>query len=403
MKQFLVVVAVTLTCATGLIVPSSLTTKPTTLLKYAKQDENLDEMRQDIEDMRKEALQKIEKINQKMKQQELKTTKIESNNIASEQSTIRVTTESSQDNKGRRSDADLLELMDVERQALDNHNKNHNVLQTSNNNVGAQLKLMDDTRWRVNLNIGREPGTWMPQDWGVSGERLYLNLELEFSNEQLYEREEFLNGISGTKVLKAVHNEAYLSPTLKEGGRQVRVKNGGWRVAPGEGPVGTTVLRFYVELEEQTQHNGSDVYAPAGRIYCTCGYFPMKDHEAASVKESLSKEHDSLVQKYNRLAQENERDDKLVSWDKLKRNKQMMDLRMQANKLSRNMNEAAVREPERSFLRLSQDQSLGLTREGGVCCKVQKGLAIEYHILGKFEIASMENREHNDYRESLSP
>eukprot|EP00980_Cylindrotheca_fusiformis_P012276 scaffold3001_cov122-Cylindrotheca_fusiformis.AAC.1 len=78
-----------------------------------------------------------------------------------------------------------------------------------------------------------------------------------------------------------------------------------------------------------------------------------------------------------------------------------MDLRMKANKLAQQMSEAAVKEPERRLLRLSQDQSVGLTKEGGVCCKVEKGLAIEYHILGKFEIASMENREHTDYRELL--
>ena len=79
----------------------------------------------------------------------------------------------------------------------------------------------------------------------------------------------------------------------------------------------------------------------------------------------------------------------------------MMDLRVQANELQKRMNECAVQNPDRSILRFSRDQSVGLTREGGLCCKVQKGLAIEYHILGKFEIASMENREHKDYRELL--
>ena len=80
-----------------------------------------------------------------------------------------------------------------------------------------------------------------------------------------------------------------------------------------------------------------------------------------------------------------------------------MDIRFQATELQKKMNEAAVRDPDRAILRFSRDQSVGLTREGGVCCKVQKGMAFEYHILGKFEIASMENREHTDYRDLLSP
>jgi hypothetical protein len=350
-------------------------------------------MRKDIEEMRQEALQKIEALNEKMHQV--------GQEIAAKKSAQDLPTTT---NLPSSSDAKLEELLSLERDALDKHNEAPIQLSQKNtNSVLSQLKLMDDTRWRVTLNVGREPGTWMPRDWGTSGERLHLNLELEFSPEQLYEREEFLNGISGTKVLKVVHNEAYLAPTLKEGGKQVKVKHGGWRVAPGEGPMGTTVLRFYFELEEQTCHNGSDVYAPAGRIYCTCGYFPMKQQGVASMKEVLQKEQECMIQQYEQLSNDNDRDESVVSWKKVKRQKQMMDLRMQATKLAQKMNEAAVREPERSILRLSQDQSFGLTREGGVCCKVQKGLAIEYHILGKFEIASMKNREHNDYRESLKP
>ena len=74
---------------------------------------------------------------------------------------------------------------------------------------------------------------------------------------------------------------------------------------------------------------------------------------------------------------------------------------MEATKLNHKMHEACVREPDRALLRLSQDQSVGLTKEGGVCCRVHKGLAIEYHILGKFETASMANREHSNYRDLL--
>lgn len=104
---------------------------------------------------------------------------------------------------------------------------------------------------------------------------------------------------------------------------------------------------------------------------------------------------------YEALANENGLDTDLVSWKKFQRSKKMMDLRMAATKLNTKLHEAHVREPDKALLRVSQDQSVGLTREGGVCCKVHKGLAIEYHILGKFEIASMTNREHMDYRDLL--
>ena len=29
-----------------------------------------------------------------------------------------------------------------------------------------------NTNWRVTLNVGRQPGTWMPKDWAASGARL---------------------------------------------------------------------------------------------------------------------------------------------------------------------------------------------------------------------------------------
>jgi hypothetical protein len=248
----------------------------------------------------------------------------------------------------------------------------------------------------------------MPKTWGVSGERLLMNLEMEFTTAQLYDREEFLNGIGGSKILHVVNNEAMVAPTMKEGAKRVRVRDGGWRVAPQEGPIGTSVLRFYLELEEEALHQGSDVYCPIGRIYCTCGYFPMAERTKTNaeggtggLKEGVNKQLRDLEAKYGRLQTENDADTNLVSWEKVQRAKQMMDLRMSATKLNHKMHEAHVQEPDKALLRLSQDQSVGLTKEGGVCCKVHKGLAVEYHILGRFEIASMSNRAHSDYRELL--
>lgn len=66
---------------------------------------------------------------------------------------------------------------------------------------------------------------------------------------------------------------------------------------------------------------------------------------------------------------------------------------MEAKELNLKMHHARIREPEKELLRLLKDGSVGLTREGGVCCKVRKGMAIEYHILGRFGVASIENKK----------
>lgn len=227
----------------------------------------------------------------------------------------------------------------------------------------------------------------MPKTWGVSGERLLINAEVDFTSEQLYEREEFLNGITNARQLEVHHVD--LGPTLSEDSRHVKFKDtGGWRVARGEGPMGTDVLRFYIDILEDVRHQGGDVYCPKGRVYCTCGYFPM--HQPSGMQDRLRAEQDELATRYDDLSREMET---AHMFDKLKIGKEMLDVRMEIGKVVDQLNEARVREPEKSLLRLSRKRDVGLTKEGGVCCKVAKGLAVEYHILGRFGVASIEKRE----------
>ena len=79
----------------------------------------------------------------------------------------------------------------------------------------------------------------MPSDWGVSGSRLLLNLDVDFTSDQLYDREEFLGGVGGANILRVANNELTVAPSLTEGMRKIRVLDGGWRVAKGQGPMGT--------------------------------------------------------------------------------------------------------------------------------------------------------------------
>lgn len=271
------------------------------------------------------------------------------------------------------------------------------------------LKLLDDTRWRLVLSVHRVRGTWMPKTWGASGDHLRLKLEVEFTAEELYEREDFFNGLSdGSKVLRIVNSEASLAPTMSEAEKKVRIVDGGWRVCPNEGPLGTAILRWYFDVEEETSHLGSDIYLPAGRVYGTCGYFPMigrsnVDGRGTSKREVYKQEIRQMEVKYLSLQSEMEADTDLVSIDKFKRWHEMQDIRKEAKKIKRTIDEELIREPTKDSLRMSRDQSVGLTHEGGICCKKQNGLAQEYHILGKFEVASIENREHSDYRDLLRP
>ena len=269
------------------------------------------------------------------------------------------------------------------------------------------LKLLDDTRWRISLDVHRVRGTWMPKTWGASGEKLRLKLDVEFTTEELYEREDFFNGLSdGSKVLRVVQNEAFMAPTMTEGGKSIRVVNGGWRVCPMEGPLNTAILRWFFDVEEEARHLGSDIYLPAGRVYGTCGYFPIigrSNVDGKSKREVYQQELRQMEAKYRSIHEEQESDTDLISMDKFMRFQEMRKVRNEAAKVVKTIADELKREPPKSSLRLSRDQKVGLSREGGLCCKKQNGLTQEYHILGKFEIASIENRDSSDYRKLLRP
>jgi len=257
------------------------------------------------------------------------------------------------------------------------------------------------------FNIGREPGTWMPPTWGASGERLRFEVIVDFVKDPIYDREDFFQGIAGAQTLQIV--DAWTFPfgvgDKSVGRRPIKIKpQGGFKVVRGQGPVGTDVVRLYVELEEEVGREGSDVYCPAGRVYGTCGYFPI--HQATKAdqhtwKDVLAEEHKAALSKYEKLQQDKELDTRLFSLDQVKRMKEIMDVKAEIEKLEKQLQEVRQREPERSMLRLSRKGDVGLSKEGGVCCKVNKGLAIEYHILGRMELACVERREEHDEYEEL--
>ena len=245
----------------------------------------------------------------------------------------------------------------------------------------------------------------MPPVWGASGERLRFTVVVDLLEDPLNDREDFFEGMAGSKKLRV--REAWLGPTFDSsyhGRRELKVApTGGYKVVRGAGPLGTDVFRFYIEVQEAFRASAkSDVYCPKGRIYGNCGYFPTLDPKTRdsyhAYKERLQKEYREAANQYERIQQENEEDESLISWGKVTRIKDEMKLRKRLQELDRKIQEARQREPDKAQLRMSRKGDVGLTKDGGVCCKVQKGLALEYHILGRMEIAAVEV-DHGDIHE----
>jgi len=209
--------------------------------------------------------------------------------------------------------------------------------------------LLVDTDWRILLSVGREPGTWMPKTWGVSGERLFVSLEVVFSDEQLYEREDFLGSIGDARVLKVLNDEVTLGPGIREGSRTYKVKGGGWRIAKGQGPMGTDLLRFYIECDSEIRHKGGDVYVPAGRIYATCGYFPM-NHPRSWEKANLERNLEDIQIRGERKQEEMSKEG-TFSLKRFSLYRELVQLKIDAENITSKLNDARVRDPDMSLLR----------------------------------------------------
>jgi hypothetical protein len=269
--------------------------------------------------------------------------------------------------------------------------------------------LLYDTRWKVVLQVG---GTRSNDAalLAAEGEKpLLVHLEVDFSPDLLAETDELLQGSAGRLL---VVKEAWIGASSWTEGRQkpVRIKpTGGWKVLPGQGPKGIDILRFYIDVEEEICHSStfSTLRCPATRVYCTSGFFSMEHHNEAEIfKNHLRDELGHLVNSYEDLTLENERDERLFSFDSLKRAKKMMDLRQEIKTMNQKITQARIRDPEKAMLRLSRKGDMGLTKEGQVCYKDDsQGTASEYLVLGKMEMASINKPivEHSTDSSNLRP
>ncbi len=353
---------------------------PSTKMKstVAELEAESEQLRKEIEELRKVALNRLEALSEKL------CVDIDEGSATSTQPKPREAVKSTQ---AKTDDKDLLPApMPI------------TFIDTNNNDKKKSTKgianLLDETTWKISLSIGREPGTWMPKEWGKSGQRLSLSFTADFSTSQLFERDSFFQGgYANAKVLRIVNDEITLGPSISEGQRVIQAKNGGWQVTRGDGPLGTDLLRFYIEVNEEITHSDLDVYIPKGKIYFSCGYFPfIKDGEKGmkdAFREEIQKVEDQIIQ----LQKKKEDIKNPFNLDGIKISREIFKLKQGLDLLNQRLSFAMVQQPDKNLLRFSPSGDVGLTKEGGVCCEVKKGPVVEYHILGRFGVASVQKEE----------
>jgi len=286
----------------------------------------------------------------------------------------------------------------------------------------APASLLDDTVWKIVFNVGRETGTWMPPDWGASGDRLLFQCTVHFTGqpETAGQHDEFFhaslldNSQDDDRVRTLAVTDAFVIPrgvgAHSVGRRPLPVQpTGAYKICRGQGPAGTDIVRLYIELTESVTlpDHESDVYCPAGRVYGTCGYFAVptqhRADEAPTQREQAQAQHQEALREWERLQQvaadlENDANSQhkgIFSLDHWQKQRELWRAKQRVESNAVQLQTAKQQEPEKAQLRLTKTGDVGLSREGGVCCKVHKGLALEYHILGRMEVGCVEDHHHH--------
>lgn len=251
------------------------------------------------------------------------------------------------------------------------------------------------SHWKIQMNVGREKGTWMPNTWGASGDRLLLNLELRLDSDPMPTRDALYGDAQKFSTAAIVNGDVTLGPSRGEGSRLISVRpRGGWRVARGEGPGGSDVLRLYLDVDEDVRHRGGDVYVPRGRVYLTCGFHELRHR--GKEKVSLMEQAEALEDRYNRAVAKSHREG-LFSLDKIKYEREKWLCVEEQTQVRRKYSLMKTVEPNLSDLRpMRSNPDIALTKEGSICIGVKKTLGHEYHILGRFALASTMPHENTE-------
>lgn len=158
--------------------------------------------------------------------------------------------------------------------------------------LGSKYSRLTDTRWRVRLDVGLQPGTWMPKrypGWAESGARLVVDAEIEFTDDLLPQklRGEPLvgpkdqTGIVRVNCFGGKNDDDYNPSTFvsDKGTQTVKFNDGGWCIqrpttdvknAEGQRVQPGGILGFWLDCESGAVRRDVEIF-PKTRIFFTTG------------------------------------------------------------------------------------------------------------------------------------
>ncbi|KAL7521583.1 hypothetical protein ACHAWX_006260 [Stephanocyclus meneghinianus] len=149
--------------------------------------------------------------------------------------------------------------------------------------------------YRLRIDVGREPGTWMDPMWGASGRRIEFTVDVSFpvsmdiGGSAPLEQVSLASDDIAAGLMKSVttkSNSAFPVYTmncaryarLKGGFDKMTIRNGGYCIEPSSSASRSSTLRFCLSVEGTNSNDSSygDVSIPEGNLYFALPYFGIR-------------------------------------------------------------------------------------------------------------------------------
>ena len=172
--------------------------------------------------------------------------------------------------------------------------------------------LDNNCGYRLYLDIGREPGTWMDPRWGASGRRVEFTLDVSFVRlvEDGISPEEQANALASDNIaaclMKTATRKSSLSPIyalqsapyarLRGGFDKMAINDGGFCIESSTSALksSSSTLRFCISVDGTTD---GDISIPEGYLFFALPYFGLQSVENSTPLMQLSSKEGTVTVK----------------------------------------------------------------------------------------------------------
>lgn len=141
--------------------------------------------------------------------------------------------------------------------------------------------------WRLTLDIGREVGTTMPDDWALAGGRLQVAVDCWIFSDKEPDQTDDFTGSRSARRLRVMQNPTYIN---SQGEQHIPVVGGAWNLQLPREKGQAGVMRLWLDLGQASGSNSlaakrNDVTLAAHeRLYLTANCWREMDYKAGRLR-----------------------------------------------------------------------------------------------------------------------